>query len=340
MTTGDPPKISVIIPVYMAENYLRPCIDSVLAQSYENFELLLIDDGSTDSSGAICDEYAKTDKRITVYHRQNQGVSKTRNFGMQHASGEYILFVDADDLIQPAYIEKLYGAMPEGDANAVSMCRFQMLEGSIISDTHESLLNFCAQTDSLFERFLNPLVTRKIYGTCWRVLFPKRLLEQYSITFFHCKIAEDMLFFMEVISHCSQISVCDEPLYLYRQFDNSSSHRNYITNYLPDRLAYLEKLQQILSQLSLDQVQRQWLLSFSFQFYRMLVYMNATASPDFRQELASIDASPFGTTKVPEEMKTQFARQIGRKHRILNYLVCHRMFAVIAWIRNHKKRTP
>ena len=97
--------ISIIVPVYNTEQYLRRCIDSVLAQTYQDFELLLIDDGSKDSSGAICDEYAAQDTRVRVFHKANGGVSSARNVGLDHARGEWITFVDSDDEVKPNWLD-------------------------------------------------------------------------------------------------------------------------------------------------------------------------------------------------------------------------------------------
>ena len=99
------PKISVIVPVYNAEKYLRRCIDSILAQTFTDFELLLIDDGSTDSSGKICDEYAKKDRRIRVFHKENGGVSSARNVGLSHLRGNWVYFVDSDDYLSPQHLQ-------------------------------------------------------------------------------------------------------------------------------------------------------------------------------------------------------------------------------------------
>ena len=103
------PTISVIVPVYNAEKYLHRCIDSVLAQTYKDFELLLIDDGSKDSSGAICDEYAAKDTRVRVFHKENGGVSSARNLGLDNAQGEWITFVDSDDYIEENFLESFEG---------------------------------------------------------------------------------------------------------------------------------------------------------------------------------------------------------------------------------------
>ena len=99
--------ISIIVPVYKAEKHLSECIDSIISQTYENFELILIDDGSPDNSGKICDEYAEKDKRIRAIHKENGGVSSARNTGLDNASGEYITFIDSDDFVDKQYLEKL-----------------------------------------------------------------------------------------------------------------------------------------------------------------------------------------------------------------------------------------
>ena len=102
------PKISVIIPVYNAEKYLERCVDSILAQTFTDFELLLIDDGSKDKSGEICDEYAKKDNRVKVFHKENGGVSSARQFGVEKAIGKYSIHVDCDDLVSEQMLEEMY----------------------------------------------------------------------------------------------------------------------------------------------------------------------------------------------------------------------------------------
>ena len=98
-------KISVIVPVYNAENYLSRCVQSILSQNYKDFELLLVDDGSSDMSGSICDGFARLDARVKVWHQRNKGVSAARNQGMRMASGEWVTFVDADDMVDTDYLQ-------------------------------------------------------------------------------------------------------------------------------------------------------------------------------------------------------------------------------------------
>ena len=113
------PLISIIVPVYNVDAYLKQCVDSILNQKYENFELLLIDDGSTDKSGEICDVYEQRDKRVRVFHKKNGGVSSARNVGLDNAQGDWIAFVDSDDIVTPDYLFDLYDSLKENDIDLV-----------------------------------------------------------------------------------------------------------------------------------------------------------------------------------------------------------------------------
>ena len=136
------PQVSIIVPVYKAEKYLHSCIDSILNQTFQDFEILLVDDGSPDRSGAICEEYGAKDSRITVIHQENQGQAAARNHAMKLARGEWICFVDSDDLIHPQMLELLYKAVQESGAG-ISMC--QMLESPELPG------NFCDAVEPGFE---------------------------------------------------------------------------------------------------------------------------------------------------------------------------------------------
>ena len=113
------PKISIIVPVYKAENYLHRCVDSILTQTFSDFEVLLIDDGSPDKSGYICDEYARKDSRVRVFHKENGGVSSARQCGIDNAYGEYTIHADPDDWVEPTMLEELYAKAMDEDADMV-----------------------------------------------------------------------------------------------------------------------------------------------------------------------------------------------------------------------------
>lgn len=167
------PEISVIVPVFNAEKYLCKCIDSILAQSFCNFELLLIDDGSFDNSSEICDDYAGKDKRIKVFHKTNEGISATREFGMQCAEGEYIQFVDSDDWIDSNMLSIMYGKAIENDADIVG-CNFiqeyanKSLKTTVCFEDREGLLSS---------------VISNYWGVLWKFLIRKKMFDIGNIHF-------------------------------------------------------------------------------------------------------------------------------------------------------------
>ena len=116
-------EVSIIVPVYQVENYLHKCVDSILAQTFTDFELILVDDGSKDRSGQICDEYAEMDERVTVIHKENGGLSDARNHGMDRAAGNYVMLVDSDDYIAPTMVECLYQSILKENAD-IAACNF------------------------------------------------------------------------------------------------------------------------------------------------------------------------------------------------------------------------
>ena len=118
--------ISVIVPVYNVEKYIEKCLDSIINQTYKNIEILLIDDGSTDSSGKICDDYSKQDKRIKVFHKENGGLSSARNYGVDKSKGEYLTFIDSDDIIELDYIDYLFGLIKKYDVE-LSICPYTVI---------------------------------------------------------------------------------------------------------------------------------------------------------------------------------------------------------------------
>ena len=131
------PLISIIVPIYNVEVYIRNCVDSILGQSYENIEIILVDDGSPDNCGDICDEYGSKDKRIKVIHKKNGGLSSARNAGIDIATGDYLGFIDSDDWIESDMYESLYTALTSHKAD-ISVCGRYIVEGSRITTISDS----------------------------------------------------------------------------------------------------------------------------------------------------------------------------------------------------------
>ncbi len=207
--------VSVIVPVYNVEPYLRKCLDSIIGQTYENLEILLIDDGSTDHSGDICDDYEKRDERICVFHTENGGLSAARNLGLDYANGEYIGFVDSDDWIEPDMYEVLFHSATETGADIVE-CGFyrEYPDKSLSVVRPERMLSSGEAIRALLRKELSEGVWSKLWKRhCFdRIRFPVgRVHEDASTTY---------LVFDAVTSICS-ISACE---YHYLQRSGSILH--------------------------------------------------------------------------------------------------------------------
>lgn len=202
------PIISVIVPVYNVSQHIRTCLDSILFQTYSNFEVLLIDDGSKDDSGAICDEYAQSDSRVRVFHKVNGGVSSARNVGIDNARGEWLTFIDSDDYIEQDYFPEVWSQDIDmyvqnwrvfGGGNAP----FEQINNQLVNN--EALPLFMAQYGhmDLFRMVAAKFVKRDII-----VREKIRFQSQFVL-------GEDTLFFLEYYKHCHCVCVLDTSHYMY-----------------------------------------------------------------------------------------------------------------------------
>ena len=204
--------ISIILPIYNAESYLRRCIDSILAQAYTNFELLLIDDGSKDASGAICDEYAVTDSRVRVFHKENGGVSSARNLGLDNVQGEYITFCDADDYVAPDWLAAYGKAMAENIDLAIQ--GYYTIEGEDVKV--KSLQSFTGSTIDAKRQLIVSLMYQGVYGYLWVKLFRKALIDTNNLRFdMQSAFREDEQFFSRYLESATSFACVDRVGYFY-----------------------------------------------------------------------------------------------------------------------------
>ena len=209
--------LSIIVPVYNVKNYIRQCIDSILNQTLENFEVILVDDGSSDGSGSICDEYAKNDKRVKVIHQKNSGVSVARNVGLKFASGDYIAFVDSDDYIAPDMYKVLVNKLIECGADMVKCGYYEFVDNKItntrkfkVSAIYDNTLNKddllkLGMSDVLYTVVWNAVYTRKLAD---KVLYPVGLLNEDNYA--------SPMYLLE----SEKVAVIENALYYYRQNPN------------------------------------------------------------------------------------------------------------------------
>ena len=208
------PKISIIVPIYNAQKTIERCIDSILNQDFSDFELILIDDGSKDNSGKICDTYAGKDQRVRVIHKENSGVSASRNLALREAKGEYLQFLDADDWITPNATRLLVESMETNDCDMV-IADFYRVIGERLS--HKGSID----EDGVLSReeFANNMMENPAdfyYGVLWNKLYKRSIIEKYQLCM-NPKISwcEDFMFNLEYIRHCENIFVLQVPIYYY-----------------------------------------------------------------------------------------------------------------------------
>lgn len=203
------PKISVIIPVYNVAKYLHRCIDSVLAQTFTDFELLLIDDGSKDNSGDICDEYARKDNRVRVLHKENEGVSVARNIGIGYSCGTYLMFLDSDDWLESNCLDYCLKSMIDDNLD------FFQFGYARVTDEGKVLYKSSVSTHILNS---SEFVSLDLFYICvWGSLFRTSTIREHGLAFKKgLKLGEDQLFLFDYLIHCNSCRRSEVVLYNYR----------------------------------------------------------------------------------------------------------------------------
>ena len=233
-------KVSIIVPIYNAEKYLNICIDSLINQDYKNIEIILIDDGSTDRSANICDEYLKKDNRIKVIHNSNKGVSATRNEGIKVAIGEWITFVDADDWVEKNYISSMYNVVDD-DTDMIIGRTISVIKGKRVYDGYRGEdIEFFENENKykLFESIFDDNISNMKYphiSTCSAKLFRMKLIKDLDLLYnSNLKYYEDAIFNMEVIFNAKKVILINKKIYYYRyNIDSATStyNQSIINNY-------------------------------------------------------------------------------------------------------------
>lgn len=205
----DAPLISIVLPIYNIEDYLQKCMDSLLVQTYQNLEIIMVDDGATDNSGRICDEYLKKDARIKVFHKKNGGLSDARNYGIERAAGEYITCIDPDDYVDPDYIRYLYSLI-EKYHTRMSVCQHRVVFDNGSVDEKGASGDEALSDKTCIERMLYHDV---IDTSAWAKLYHRSLFE--AVKYPYGKLFEDIATTYQLMLQCDKIAVGYESKYNY-----------------------------------------------------------------------------------------------------------------------------
>lgn len=235
--------VSIIVPVYNVEKYLERCLDSIINQTYSSIEIILIDDGSTDSSGDICESYARLDSRITVIHKKNAGLGMARNTALDVAKGKYVIFVDSDDYIAPNMLENLYNTLIEAKADTciggyqrVYSDKIEIFENPIKGKVFDKSNILSDVLSKMFGRLNN---NDSLEMSVWKVLFSNELIQTYNIRFPSERefISEDIIFDTVYYAKANRVVMSSDVGYYYCDNDDSLT-----TRYNPNRFNLQVKL--------------------------------------------------------------------------------------------------
>ena len=263
-------QVSVIIPVFNNVKTLKKCVDSVISQTYRNIEIILVDDGSTDSSSLICDEYSETDSRVFVLHNDNGKVAYARNQGIKTAKGEYITFIDSDDYISPEYIEKLVSAI-ENENCILAMCNSYDVNGTVVKEHVFSRSGKCSVKEFLEDSFYGRAEGGKCWGKIYKTGKIKNLFREYN----YCEDA--FLVFDYLSENDGYVTIVTECLYYYVKRENSITGLKTLSD-LTDAICACEEILEICNEKYPEFIEAASALLLNNAFFVYLNIKNDTGS--------------------------------------------------------------
>lgn len=306
---GINPRISVIVPVYKVENYLHRCVDSILSQSFTDFELLLIDDGSPDNCGVICDEYAAKDSRVRVFHKPNGGVSSARNLGLDNARGGWIAFVDSDDYVDVDYLSELVAYTKQDNVDFVVTLNTISI---YIKDSHVVL-----QHDNLelFSKY-----KFQDYGQPWGKLFSNKVLEKMGLRFNpNVHLMEDLMFALLYLYEIRRVALIVSDKYIYETNRPDSLTKR--LNTYESELEAKKELDRIVQQyVSLDKCYQDEMVNHQVHLTERVIniIMKLPYREDRLKKISQLDLSIF----------LKYRKPFGWKERVLFLLLKFRFFSL------------
>ena len=327
---GQDMLISVIVPVYNVEKYLRICIDSLLAQTYKNIEIIMVDDGSKDASGEICDEYAYKYEKCKVVHKKNAGLGMARNTGMENMEGEYVTFVDSDDWLMPDTIENLFRALMD---NGVDMCKggFQRVNnGKIISirKYQEECFKGEKAKNELLPRMIgsSPTEHDSIEMCVWGAIYKTDIIKKHNLKFVSERelISEDLVFNIDYMQFANGACTIGQTGYQYR-LNNSSLSTSYRADRYQASVYFYKEMAKKIKELGYDNFVMLRLKRMFFIYLRMSIFqeVHLVSKLTMRQNVANIK-SMCSDSIISEILNDYPVKKMGFKQVMFLELVRHR----------------
>lgn len=327
------PTVSIIVPVYNVELYLNRCIDSILAQTYADFELVLVDDGSTDRSGEICDEYSLLDNRVMVIHQSNRGVSAARNAGLHNASGKYIQFVDSDDYVLNTITEKMVDCIEKYLCDLV-FCGFTTISMNslgIIEEEKYFINNRISDIDTFFSDFHEYFLNCLINSPCNKLYIRALIINNQILFSPNISLGEDLMFNLDYLGVIRSTANISEELYYYSINIPTSLNNKYIPNkFLEEQKLYI--------------LTRTFLVEHEKYFNKNREAIETTIANHLLAHISSLDydvaedkysyiKSLINDSEFSQGLK--YSRFIG-KRRIYYYILQFKLVFLLMWINKWK----
>lgn len=266
--------ISVIVPVYNVEKYINKCIDSILNQTHKNLEIILVDDGSQDNSGKICDEYAKEDKRIIIIHKENGGVSSARNIGLENATGKYVTFIDADDYVDENYCQKLLETLIEQNVDCVACGHNRIYNKENKLEKITSKKSYKLRDKEILEKIL---CVQSGLGFAAMKLWKRNKIKDIRFNE-DMQVAEDAFFALQASQIIKDMYVLNEAIYNYR-FNDKSAVRKYNKDYANKYLKSMQITQKYLEEKFKSDVPEIKMLNNYILYHLLLIIVNYCFNP-------------------------------------------------------------
>ncbi len=299
-------KVSIIMPIYNSEKYVSKAIESVLAQKFDGFELILVNDGSTDNSGEICDKYAEKDERVKVIHKENGGICTARNMGIEIARGEYIGFCDNDDVYLPGLIEDNYTLAKQHNVDLMRYGKIKRVEkedGSVW-EIHTKIRDMFIDEEEFSVNYQN--IRRE--DTVWTAFYRKAILDEYKIRFDVNFLygSEDHNFNLLFLMHCKRLGFNSKEYYLWTQRDSHSTSRKFRREWIEKNMYNMDLEYQFMEQVcggNVENVMKNIFLVNSY-VYPLIDYMSMKTSTMTLKEkeayLARLRKHPLFDKEIPK----------------------------------------
>ncbi len=330
-------KVSVIVPVFQVELFLEKCIKSIIQQSYRNIEVILVDDGSTDNSPMICDEFAQQDDRIRVVHQKNGGVSSARNAGIDLMQGDCCCFIDGDDYLDESYISSMLHTMQEKSVDMVCCgCWRENLNGDILWERKTDITQSFDQKGSILELF----TPTSFVGWPWNKLFKTSIIKEYNIRFNeNIKYCEDEIFVLTYLLHSKNTCYVKEQLYHYMENNMSANMKIYTEKKFDIRCLDRQKADEISASLvsSLNDKEIENVVKARAFTSNMatLSKMFMAYSDEYYNELLLLRKN-LRRCYIPYLLNDRFQKDIKRE--IINFILCINPL-ILLWVsRKFNKR--